>query len=299
MRGFCHRREDGSIFNGGIPDPVLNLDEIPMADFSDVDFMHYTLHNRICMMTSRGCILRCAYCSEGANFLHYRYRSPEKLVCEVEQHVRMLKTVSGQRPHINFSDSLINGRPEALERFCQLILDNKIDFTWGGMALLRKEMTFSLLSLMKRAGCVELMWGLESGSDSTLMLMRKKLFSIAMAEQIIKDANSLGLEQYTNIIVGFPGETESQFNETMLFLRRINPCMKSVGLPLMEIRRNSHVYANPDIYGILDRENTVEWQTKDGLNNIQIRLARRKILSDILAEKLFDQGRYNDIKADR
>jgi radical SAM superfamily enzyme YgiQ (UPF0313 family) len=292
MKGFCHRRADGTVFDGGQPNPVMDLDILPFADFSGIDFNRYTLNNRICMMTSRGCILKCAYCSEGANFLRYRCRSPESLINEIGRHVGMLRKTSSSRPHINFSDSLINGRPEALERVCHLILERRIDFSWGGMALLRKEMSHDFLALMRQAGCVEVMWGMESGSRATLKLMRKKLFDPDLAERIVRDANSLGIDQFANIIVGFPGETEEQFNETTRFLKRMHPYFKSIGLPLMEIRRNSHVYANSDLYNVLDKEKKVEWETRDGANNVNIRLARRQILSDILAEKLFDQGRY-------
>jgi anaerobic magnesium-protoporphyrin IX monomethyl ester cyclase len=295
MRGFCHRRADGTVFDGGQPNAVMDLDGLPIADFSGINFNRYTLNNRICMMTSRGCILRCAYCSEGANFLRYRYRSPESLIQEIEQHVDTLKRVSSTRPQINFSDSLINGKPEALERLCHLILERRIDFSWGGMALMRKEMTLDFLALMRKAGCVEVMWGIESGSLATLKIMRKKLFDPDLAERIIKDANSVGIDQYANIIVGFPGETEEQFSETTRFLKRMHPYFKGFGLPLMEIRRNSHVYAHPDLYNVLDKEKTIDWETKDGANNIKIRMARRQVLSDILAEKLFDQGRYGKV----
>jgi radical SAM superfamily enzyme YgiQ (UPF0313 family) len=292
MKGFCHRRPDGSIFDGSQPDPIFNLDGLAFADFSGIDFSRYTINNRVCMMTSRGCILRCAYCSEGANFLRYRYRSPESLIAEVGKHVVMLRAASGLRPHINFSDSLIDGRPDILQRFCEMVLEQGIDFSWGGMALLRKEITRDLLALMHKAGCVEVMWGLESGSLGTLRLMRKKLFDTAMAERIIRDAFEIGIDQYTNIIVGFPGETEEQFDETTAFVRRVRPYFRAIGLPLMEIRRNSHVYEDPASYGVVDPNSSLEWQTLDGSNTIDIRRRRRDVLVGIVAENLFDQGRY-------
>jgi radical SAM superfamily enzyme YgiQ (UPF0313 family) len=294
MKGFCHRKPDGSIFNGGQPDAVANLDGLAFADFSGIHFDRYSINNRIAMMTSRGCILRCAYCSEGANFLKFRSRSPESLIAEVEQHVSMLRKVSEQRPHINFSDSLIDGRPELLQRFCELVLDRGIDFTWGGMALLRREISREMLSLMRRAGCVELMWGLESGSTATLRLMRKKLFDTTLAEQIFRDAFELGIDQYTNIIVGFPGETTEQFAETLEFARRIKPYFRSIGLPMMEIRRNSHVYDQPAKYGVLDPENGATWRTTDGGNTFEIRSQRRAALMEVVSDILFDQGRYEE-----
>lgn len=291
VAGFCYRRGD-TILDRGDPPIVTDLDGLPPADFGGCDFSRYTLTNRLCMMTSRGCIMRCAYCSEGANFLRFRYRSPESLVREVERHVDMLRRASRQRPHINFSDSLINGRPELLERFCDLVIARGIDFTWGGMALLRKEMTGNLLAKMRHAGCVELMWGLESGSAETLRLMRKKLFDPALAERIVRAAHELGIAQYANVIVGFPGETEAQFQETIDFVERIVPYFHSIGLPLMEIRRNTHVFDNPSRYGVADPAKTRDWSTTDGGNTLAIRLRRREILYRIVQDKLFDQGLY-------
>ena len=293
-KGFGHRRPDGSIYDGGQPDPVLDLDALPYADFSGIDFSRYSLSNRICMMTSRGCILRCSYCSEGANFLRYRSRSAESLIDEVERHVNMLRAASRSRPHINFSDSLINGRPATLERFCQMILDRGIDFSWGGMALLREEMTLELMTLMRKAGWIEVMWGLESGSSGTLKLMRKKLFSPELAERVIRDAASLGVDQCTNVIVGFPGETEEQFAETVDFVRHMSPYFRTIGLPMMEIRRNSFVYDNPRQFGVADPRVSMLWQTEDGSNTIEVRQRRRAVLADIIAGKVFDQGRYRE-----
>ncbi len=244
------------------------------------------------MTTSRGCILRCSYCSEGANYLRYRCRSLESLIDEIKSHVKMLRAVSDRRPFIGFGNSLINGRPENLERFCHMILDQEIDFAWGSMALLREEMTLELMTLMRKAGWVEVMWGLESGSSETLKLMRKKLFSPELAERIIKDAASLGVDQRTNIIVGFPGETEEQFAETIKFLKRIYPYFRVIGLPLMEIRRNSFVYDNPQIFGVVDPNVTVEWETEDGSNTYELQKRRCEVLSAIIGGKLFDHGRY-------
>lgn len=297
MKGFCRRRQDGGVFNGGQPDPVLDLDELAFADFSGIDFSRYAVRNRIAMMTSRGCILRCAYCSEGANFLRYRHRSPESLIAEIEQHVGMLRNTPGPRPHISFSDSLIDGRPEVLHRFCELVLDRGVNFTWGGMALIRKEINRDMLTLMRRAGCVEIMWGLESGSADTLRLMRKKLFDPSMAEQIFRYAFDLGIDQYTNIIVGFPGETDEQFSETLQFLQRVRPFFRSIGLPMMEIRRNSHVYAHPEKYGVLDPDNSVGWKTTDGANTFEVRSKRRAALMEVVSDILFDQGRYKNAEA--
>lgn len=295
--GFTFKGADGELVDCGDPGPVMDLDAVPFADYSETDFAKYTLNNRVCMMMSRGCILRCAYCSEGENFIRYRYRTAEHLAGEVQLQTELLRRQSGAVPHINFSDSLINGQPQILDEFCDLVLARGIEFTWGGMALLRKEMTRDLLAKMKAAGCVEVMWGLESGNHETLMLMRKKLFDPILAEKIIKITNELGIDQYGNIIVGFPGETDEMFAETVAFVRKVKRYFTSLGLPMMEIRRNTHVYDQPDKFNIEDRTKQVDWRTRDGSNTLDIRLRRRAVLKKVLDDQLFEQGRYKEAEA--
>lgn len=293
VAGLVFRNSDGTITDCGDPRIPTSLDELPFADYSGVDFNLYSLNNRACLMMSRGCINRCSYCSESPNFRKYRRRSARSLFEEVKSLSELMHKSSGFIPFINFSDSLINGVPEVLMEFSRLIIDAGLQFNWGGMALLRKEMDRELLSTMKRAGFIEVMWGLESGSDDVLSLMRKNRYSAKLAEEIIRTAHDLGISQCANFIVGFPGETEKMFLESAMFLFRNKRYFKNFGIPLMEIKRNSAVYARFQEYGIADPDEPVFWKTTDGLNNYELRKARRDLLSAILGDRLFDQGRYD------
>ncbi len=293
VRGICYKRPDGQIVDCGDPELVTDLDSVPYADYSSVDLRKYSIQNRLCLMMSRGCINRCAFCSEGPNFKKYRCRSAANLFEEVRRSVNWLRKSSDARPHINFSDSLINGRPEILEAFCDQVIREDISFTWGGMALFRKEMTRGLLAKMKQAGFVEVMWGLESGCNETLRLMNKRTFTVEMAEEIIRNASELGIDQCANIIVGFPGETETMFLETLEFVRRNLHYFRALGLPLLEIRRNSRVHDKYQEYGIESPETTM-WQTTDHVNTFPLRMARRSLLEAVVEKKHFDQGRYKD-----
>lgn len=291
VRGFCYKKSNGRIVDCGTPDLVKDLDSLPYADYSGVDLERYSLHNRICLMMSRGCINRCAFCSEGPNFGKFRCRSADNLFEEVRRNVHWIQKCSGTRPQITFNDSLINGQPEILEAFCDRVIREGLSFAWGGMAVFRKEMTRELLEKMRRAGLVEIMWGLESGCDETLRLMNKRIFTVEMAKEIIRNASELGIDQCANIIVGFPGETEMMFLDTVEFVMQNLHYFRVLGLPLMEVRRNSRVYDRYQEYGLQSPE-SLRWKTVDDLNTFPLRMARRKLLSTLLANKLFDQGRY-------
>jgi tetratricopeptide (TPR) repeat protein len=298
VRGFVVKDAAGGLIDCGDPELILDLDSVAAADYSDMDLTRYTGKARVCTMTSRGCILRCAYCSEGENFLRYRYRSAERLVDEIDAHVHLLARIFPDTvPMVTFADSLFNGRPEVLERFCDLVVARGLHFYWGGMALLRKEMTPELLAKMYAAGCREIMWGLESGSEAVLKLMRKKLFTPTLASEIIRNTHRAGIQQYTNIIVGFPGETEEMFHDSAAFLLKHRRYFMRVGLPLMTIRPNSHVFRHFRDFGVAAPESE-RWVSTDGRNNYALRMARHNLLAAIVGEKLFSQGRYGEEAGD-
>jgi len=138
-----------------------------------------------------------------------------------------------------------------------------------------------------------LMWGLEAGNDHVLQLMRKR-FNVSLAERIIGDCFEAGIKQYTNIIVGFPGESDLDFQETAAFVTKNNRYFEAIGLPYMTLLRNSHVYENASSYNIQNRDAALEWELIDGSNTYSIRQERRQHLMSIIENKLFDQGKYED-----
>jgi len=291
VKGFVIRdRQTGSLLDGEDPEPIMELDQLQFPDYSWANFGNYTIRHRLTMMLSRGCINRCSFCSEGANFKKYRYRSAVNIISEIKRHMQMLGNPDGV--FINFNDSLINGNMKEFVDLCDLIRQEGLRFSWGGMALFRPEMTREVIAKMRKAGCIELMWGLEAGNDHVLQLMRKR-FDIALAERIVKDCAKAGINQYTNIIIGFPGETETDFQETAAFVARNSRYFGAIGLPYMTLHRNSHVYENASSYNIKDREVAVQWELVDGSNTYSIRTARRQHLMSIIENKLFDQGKYD------
>jgi radical SAM superfamily enzyme YgiQ (UPF0313 family) len=309
LPGIAYKNEDGTIVDNGIPELVSDLDNVPFADYDDVDFAKYGNTYQISMMTSRGCINTCAFCSERPNFYKYRTRSAENIFQEVKKHVNSFnnnKTVNHQRKksflsklfnlknknyitlNISFNDSLINGVPKELEKFCDLVIESGIKFNWSGMALIRKEMTPELLAKMKKAGCVHMSWGLESGCQRVLDLMHKRFFTMDLARKIIKQTYEAGIQQACSVIVGFPGETEEMFEETVEFFKEYKKYFNNVGVQSMMVLKNSYVYDNLDEFGLRfeDLGDCVRWHSQDGQNNIELRQKRLEILKAILDDKI-------------
>jgi radical SAM superfamily enzyme YgiQ (UPF0313 family) len=363
--GIAYRTVDGTLVDGGAPDPVNDLGAIPFPDYRSFDFPRYGAmegaYYQITSMTSRGCINTCAFCSDRPSSYRYRYRNAENIVKEIETHISVLRdrgsdrkngdpvpargrhvslasklrsriqgaytwlrrcgeavappapgrgqdddrtaaqitgppvhsnanSAGGSTPsvYVSFNDSLVNGTPKELEKFCDLIVAKGIQFKWGGMALFRKEMTKELLDKMKAAGCWNLSWGLESGCQEVLGLMQKRYFTMDLAKGIIKEAHSAGIHQCISLIVGFPGETEEMFQETIRFLADYKSYFDRIGTQTMKIYRNSVVHDKYQEFG-LDYENAQEfakWRTLDGTNDYETRVKRLNILRSILNHQI-------------
>ena len=95
MPGVAYKASDGTIVNGGVPKLVDDLDTIPCADYSSIDFAKYGDGHNLSTMTSRGCINTCAFCSERPNFHRYRHRSAENIFKEIVKHLSVLRKAPG------------------------------------------------------------------------------------------------------------------------------------------------------------------------------------------------------------
>jgi anaerobic magnesium-protoporphyrin IX monomethyl ester cyclase len=80
----------------------------------------------------------------------------------------------------------------------------------------------SLLKKLKSAGLNTLYYGVESGSQRILDLMKKGI-TLKQAETAVRSAKDVGIEVLTSYILGFPGETRKEMDETIDFSIKLNP----------------------------------------------------------------------------
>lgn len=214
---------------------VEDLSKLPSPTFEEFDLGRYTHSRNLPLLASRGCIRRCAFCAECLLSLRYRSRSASDIIKEMNAHLYNY----GVR-HFSFHDSIFNGDLKQLEELCLALIEENLPITWEAQIAVRKKMTGRLFGLMKKAGCVSLFVGLESGSDHILSLMNKG-FTVAEAETFIKKAHRHGPHFEISMIVDYPGEGLNEFEETLEFLRRnasqirklaqVNPYVALPGTP--------------------------------------------------------------------
>lgn len=282
IKGFAYREHGlftSTIIDTGEPDlPLLNNDNI-IADYSQFDLSLYSRPGSIPTFLSRGCINRCAFCSESPNFKKFRCRKPEDVLAEIKTGLQYALTYDSC-PTIRFSDSIMNGNVNELEKFCDLIIESGIKITWGAQLYFREEMTMEFLQKMYKAGFRSAFWGFESGSSKIIKSMRKN-YDMSNAERIILDNHKLGITNVLPIIVGFPGETPQDFISTLTFILRHRDHAKFLGPNSCLVRINSHLHSHYIKYD-LSNNNTFDWSSIDNKNNIAVRLLRRFLLKNVI-----------------
>ena len=219
--GFVYHDEDGHLVDTGLPE-LSYLKKKPFA--ADYSIFDYTTINcpgddQIFTFFSKGCINKCAFCSESRNYQPYRRREAAEVIDEIEQNIAQLPRGRGGKAKINFRDSIFNASPSFITEVCELIIKRKLDIEWFCLGAFRTEMSDELLDLMRQSGCVQIFFGFESASQRVIDLMGKN-FGIDHCQKIIEKCLSRGINILLPVINGFPGEFTRDFLTTMGFVLR-------------------------------------------------------------------------------
>lgn len=215
----------GSIVEGHIE---KNLDKLPFPAWDMVDWREYpprgwgrignidlTAVPRIPVIMSRGCTGNCIFCSSWHVWGGHHSRSGHNMADEME----MLYD-QGVR-HFVFQDDLMTGDQEAVKQLCSEILFRQMKIAW--FATTRTDcVTLDLLKLMKRAGCYEISYGVETGSPAMLQRLHKEN-TLDHTREVFRWMKMAGIKSTALMMFGLPGETEEDRRLSNLFVQEINP----------------------------------------------------------------------------
>jgi len=124
------------------------------------------------------------------------------------------------RYHIStfsFQDSLLDYNRSWLEDFCSLLIKKNIRIQWEAQMRVRRDFSPALAHLVKRSGCFGIFVGLESGSDKVLQAMNKG-FTAEDASAFFRTLTSAHLYFEISMILGYPDETEEEYDQTVDFI---------------------------------------------------------------------------------
>ncbi len=238
-------KRDGVIQHNETRPPIENLDTIPMpardANLYEDTFDFKSLGS---MIISRGCPFRCTFCSS-RNFWDkkVRFRSPESMLNEI----RYLQKNYGTN-HIMFWDDTLTINRKTVTRYCEALIEAGLKVNWKA-ATRADLMHEDILSMMKKAGCVKLEIGVESGSDRIKKLIYKDVTNeqIKKAFQLI---NAKGIGSGAFFMAGFPEETMEDLEQTYALMRELDAT--EMAFNIFDPMPGSDEYDKCIQYGLLD-----------------------------------------------
>ena len=200
---------------------IENLDSIPfparhLLPNSSYKYVLSVKENVTTMFTSRGCPYKCIFCDKSVFGSKWRSRGPENILDEIEKIIKDIKVDS-----IIFYDDLFTLKKERVLKFCEEILKRRIKIDWkceGRADLVDEEM----LSLMKRAGCSMIAYGVESGNEKGLEYLNKKTH-LEDIRKAFKLTHKAGIRTMAYFILGIPNETYNDELKTIEFAKELNP----------------------------------------------------------------------------
>ncbi len=212
-------RKEGKIIR--TPDrPFLeDLDSLPFPahDLMPLENLKHDGKILFPLVTSRGCVYWCDFCSTVRMFGRgYRWRSAKNVVDEMQ----LVHDKYGV-DQVTFYDDAFSVNRERVMKICEELRVRKLDMTWDcgtRVDMVDKEM----LKTMHDAGCFCVWLGVESGSEVILGAMNKSI-KLDQTRTAFKTANKVGLMTIANTVIGFPGETEQTARQTIRFIKELNP----------------------------------------------------------------------------
>ena len=215
LKGIGYKK-NGKIFVNERSDFIENLDDLPIPSYDLLPMKKYSsvqssTQKVMMMITSRGCPYRCTFCAV-PKILGYKYRYFSAL--RVVEEMEYLKNNYGIE-EIHFKDSIFNFNVKRISEICDLLIQKNVNMTWLCNARV-DGVNKEILKKMKEAGCISVIYGIESGSPDILKRL-KKGFQIETARKAIEAAKEVGIEVTAGYIIGNPEDTEKTINETIDF----------------------------------------------------------------------------------
>ena len=210
-------------------DFIENLDEIPFYDYGILNTDEYGLNPTISsyasfdkkyifhIATSRGCPHHCCFCS--SHTIHgrkMRYHS----VSRVREDLTCLRDQYGAKM-IGFQDDHFMADKQRAFEIINIAKELEMPvFFQSGLALYALDR--KMLETIKSAGLNQLVLAVESGSNRVIKEIMHKPINLSIIKRVISDCRQLGIDTDANILIGLPGETKQDIEDTRAFLKTLD-----------------------------------------------------------------------------
>ncbi len=186
---------------------IKELDSLPdPSRFFDFDHL----------ASSRGCPWQCSFCGSPMFWgRKVRFHSPVYFVNQLE------RLYSRGTSFFFFSDDTFTLKKDRAIEICCLIIERKLNITW--FAISRADrVDGEILEWMRRAGCTQISYGVESGSPAIRTYLNKQIEEESMVRAFAL-TRRYGILPRAYFIYGSPGETRSTIQESLELIDKIRP----------------------------------------------------------------------------
>lgn len=194
--------------------PIKKLDELPFPARDLLDMEKYistwekNMGVRVAsIISSRGCPFSCRFCDKTTFGSQIRFMSPSRMV---EEMIILYDKYGAEL--VYFEEDLFTLNRKRVFEFCRLMERELPGKMWGAHSRV-DTIDEEMLERMKHAGCTDLTFGVESGSQKILDTLRKG-FSVEQIENSLRLVKKVGIKAGLFLIIGVPGETQEDIEMT-------------------------------------------------------------------------------------
>jgi radical SAM superfamily enzyme YgiQ (UPF0313 family) len=222
--------------------PMPNRKKINLQMYFDVWKKHHG-QSVISVSTMRGCPYTCKWCSRAVYGQSYRRKSAHLVVDELE-YLKNTYAVDA----VWFVDDVFTVSHKWMKEFAEEVTRRKLSFPYE-IITRADRLNEEVIELLKHSGCYRVWIGAESGSQKIIDAMDRRV-DVNMVREMIQLAQKKGIQAGTFIMLGYPGETTEDIEETIHHLKISNPDLYTItiaypikGTPLYdEVKANFTVF---------------------------------------------------------
>ena len=202
---------------------LKDIDAFPVPDRQAIDLKKYidawkNFHGQstLSVSTQRGCPYTCKWCSTAVYGQSYRRRNPVLVVEELKSLMQVYQPDS-----FWFVDDVFTVSHQWLKDFNEALKASSLTIQFECITR-ADRLTEEVIQILKEAGCFRIWIGAESGSQKIIDAMDRRV-EVSKVREMIKTARRYGIQAGTFIMLGYPGETRENIEETIQHLKEALP----------------------------------------------------------------------------
>lgn len=216
---------------------LKNIDEIPpparhlmdmqfylkVRDRTLQSYLHFVPPNTptASILTSRGCPYDCVFCHNTWKNMPFRFHNADRVIAEMEDLINNYNVGA-----LFFIEDNLFVNKKRLRLICEKIKNRNINIPWGANSRV-DHVDLDIFQVAKEAGCKQITFGFESGSQKILDILNKKT-TVEQNKRAIELCNQAGIIPQGTIIIGNPDENFEDLQKTKEFIK--NSEIESVGV---------------------------------------------------------------------